>query len=189
MPGPNGLPGAMSAGGDAATALAARAVALVQVNAGRDGLDRRQLDVVVGEHVRLVGGGKRCAAGAFVGVDIARCVGILSERARDARPAPATFPLARRLGDIGLLSRRRRQRGIRRRLRRLAGTAFELRNACEQRVDPFEQRLVLRQQLEHQRLQAVLVERIERLGRHPELKSAPRAAFNAGTASQTDAEG
>ena len=123
--------------------LAARAVALVQVDAGGDGPDRRQVDVVVGEHVRLVGGLKPGAARAFVRVDLARRVGIGAQGARRAGPETlaALLLLLRLCGDIGLLSARGRQQGVGRRVRRLDELRFQLRNP--------------RQQLQHQRFQAI----------------------------------
>jgi len=180
----------MSAGGFAATrVLQHGAMALVQIDPRRDGLDRRQIDVVVGEDVRLIGRRECCAAGACLGVDLARRVGIGCERARDAGPALAAFLLRRCRGTIGLLSARRRQRGVRRRLRRLAGTRLEFHDPREESLDLLKQFVVLRHQLEHQRLQAVFVQRIERLGRHPAFESASRDAINAEAPSQTDAEG
>jgi hypothetical protein len=66
---------------------------------------------------------------------------------------------------------RRRQRGVVRCFARLAELGFQLGDAgvlcldlCEQLVDP-------RQQLLHQRLQAVTIQRIKLPGRHPELES------------------
>jgi hypothetical protein len=90
-----------------------------------------------------------------------------------------------------------------RRLRRLGPTALQLGDARQQRlvlllkiVDPRQQRPVLldqnielRHQRQHQPLQAVSVERIDPLGRHPELESAAQAARNRLRVSQTDAEG
>jgi hypothetical protein len=105
--------------------------------------------------------------------------------------------------DVGLLSARRRQRRVRRRLRRLAGSALEFGNARQQLVDPRQQRLVLlvkrlvlldeivdlRQQGQHQSLQAVGVELIDSLGRHPELESDDSVALNATSLSHSAAGG
>jgi len=170
-------------------------MALVQIDARRDGFDRRQFDVVVGVHQFLIGGRHRRAAAAMLGEDVARHVGFFAQRTGHARMALAALLLRCPFGDVGLLAARRRQRGIVRRLRRLAELGFEFRNASEelgvlreQFVEPTKQRSVLRHDPKHHRLQ-VVIERIECLGWHPELESAPRAAHNAAELSHTAAQG
>jgi hypothetical protein len=66
----------------------------------------------------------------------------------------------------------------------------------EERTDLFEELLVLvgelvnpRRKRQHQAFQAVAVERIDPLGRHPELESDRSNALNASRASHTDAGG
>ncbi len=161
----------------------------MQIDACRDGFDRRQIDEIVGEDVRLVGRRQHRAAGAALGVDLARHVGIWAQRTRDARPAFAALLLGRRFRAIGFLPLRGRHGRVRRRLRRLTVARLKSRNAHEEHTDLLLQRLVLREQFQHQQLQAVLVERIECFRRHPGLESAPRDAFNAESPSQTDADG
>ena len=165
-------------GGDALAA--ARADRAMQSDARRDGLDRRQIDVVVGVRDGLSGGRERRAAGAALGVDITRGIGARAQLARYARPALAAFPWGRlRRGDVGLLPARRRQRRVRRRLRRLPGAGLEFGDPRQELLDLLDQFAVLREQPEHQRLQAVLVERIKCLGWHPELESDPGHPLNA----------
>ncbi len=67
------------------------------------------------------------------------------------------------------------------RLRRLAVSALEFGDARLQLVD-------LRQQGQHQPLLAVGVERIDPLGRHPELESDGSDALNAASLSHSAAE-
>ncbi len=128
------------------------------------------------------------AACAALRVEAARRVRALRERACDARPALALWLGCRRLG-VRLLPARGRQRGVVRCLGWLAKPGFELgdagvlcRNLREQLVDP-------RQQLLHQRLQAVGIGRIGLLGRHPELESARSLSFNPLCVSHAAAEG
>ena len=173
-------------------------MALVHMHARGDGPDRRQVDVIVGVEVRLVGGVERLPAGAGLGVDVARLVGIGAQGPRHAGPALAAFLARRRLGAVGgavgLLALRRRQRRVRRRLRRQVEAPFEFGDACQQRLDPRQQLGVPpdqpidpRQQLHDQRLQGVTIERIECLGRHPQFESARRRPRNAPPPSQTAA--
>ena len=95
---------------------AAGAVGAVQVDPRRGRLDRRQLHVVIGAREHLVGGGQFRAAGAALGVDIARHVGVSTELACYAGVPFATFLRGRRVRNVGLLSARWRQRRLRRRL-------------------------------------------------------------------------
>ena len=101
----------------------------------------------------------------------------------------AALLLGLRLGNVGLLPARRRQRRVVRRLRRLTAAAFEFGDAGVERLDLCEQLVDLRQQPADQRIQAILVERIEYLRRHPELQSDCDVTLNADDPSQTDAEG
>ena len=160
----------------------------MQIDPRRDGLDRWQVDVIVGVCERLIRRRHRRTARAALGVDIARHVRIRAQLARDARPALAALRLRSRRG-VGLVPARWRQRRVRRRLRRPTGAALELGDAGVQSFDLREQIVDLRQQRPQQRIGAGPVERIGCLGSHPELESVPAAAFNAAAASQTDAEG
>ena len=122
----------------------------------------------------LSGFAEHGAAGTVLSEEASRRVGFLGQLARDAGPALA-LPLDCRLLGVRLLPARRRQRGIVRRLRRSAALGFELGDAGVQRLHLRQQFVDPRQQLEQQRLQALSIERIKRLGRHPELESAPKA--------------
>ena len=95
----------------------------------RDRLDRRQLHVVIGAREHLVGGAQFRAAGAALGVDVARHVGVGAELACYPGVPFAASLLGRRVPDVGLLSARWRQRRVRRRLRRLAGSALKFGDA------------------------------------------------------------
>jgi hypothetical protein len=101
----------------------------MQIDPRRDGLDRRQIDVIVGEDMRLVGDRKCCPADTSVGIDVARRVRVFGECTRDAGPTLPALLLARRRGNIALLAARRRQRRVVRGLRRLAATRFQFRDA------------------------------------------------------------
>ena len=84
---------------------------LVQMHTRGDRLDRRQIGVIVGMHVGLVGGREvPAAARARLRVDLEHPVRVGAERAGDAGPALA--PLLRRLRNVGLLTLGRWQRGI-----------------------------------------------------------------------------
>ena len=116
--------------------------------------------------------------------------------ARDARPALAALLACRPRDvgspwsrDVGLVPRRRRQRRIGGRLDRAACARFELGDPGEEGLDLVEELGVLRDQLEHQRLQAVLIGRINALGFHPKLESDRGTPLNASTPSQTAAQG
>src|SRR5450755_3297076 len=94
-----------------------------------------------------------------------------------ARAAPGWpgFLHSRRLGDVPLLTARRRQRRVVRRLRRLAVLGLKLGDAGQQRlvlreqlVDAHRELAVLPQQLQHQRLH-IVSERINLLQRHASL--------------------
>lgn len=159
---------------------AAGAGAAMQPHPRRHRPDRRQVDVVIGAQARLVGRRQRlAAAGAGRDEHIARLVGIVAEPAGDAGPAAA-----RRLADasrpVRLGALRRRQRGVVGRLGRRAEPRFERRDARFQRgVAGFErsvagfERSVALQQCQHQRHQLPPAQRINRLGIHPKLESAP----------------
>jgi hypothetical protein len=71
----------------------------VQIDARRDRLDRRQIDVVVGEDLALVGRRECRAAGTFLGVDLARRVGI----GRPWIEPMNTLPLDRQIAVISCL--------------------------------------------------------------------------------------
>ncbi len=172
--------------------LAARTRGSEQVDARRDGLDRRNIGVVVSARELLIGCLERCPACTALGLDVARDIGVRTELARDTGTAAARR-LLRRL-DIGLGRRRRRLRGIVRRFRRRAELGFEFGDVGVERgdlreeiVDASEQRRILRHDPKHHRLQ-VVVERIDLIGRHPELKSARAPALNTSRLSHAVAE-
>jgi hypothetical protein len=135
--------------------------------------DRWQIDVVVGGDVGLIGLRKPSAAAvAGLGVDLAHLIGIRVERARHARPA-----FARRLGrigTIGLLAARGRQRGIVGSFGRDVQLGFERGDASVQRQD--------------QRDQFRLVEFAKRIGVHPEVESARGGRINPARPSQDVAQ-
>jgi hypothetical protein len=135
------------------------------------------------------------AARAALGVEAARRIRLLGELACSAGTALARRLGCRRLG-IRLLPARRRQRGVVRRLGRLPELGFQLGDAGVQGGNLRQQLPVLpqqavdtRQQLAHQRLQAISIERIKPLGRHPELESARGPAFNPLRLSHAAAQG
>ena len=166
----------------------------MQIDARRDGLDRRHVDMIVSVREDLIGKRHGHAASAALGIDVARHVGAGAQLARDTWPALAFLFLRwLRLSDVGLLPLGGWQRRVRRRLGRglgrLSGAGLEFGNARQELLDLLDQLAVLREQPEHQRLQAVLVERIECLGRHPELESDPDDPLNARSPSQTVAWG
>jgi hypothetical protein len=101
----------------------------------------------------------------------------------------AAFLRARRIRNVGLLSARWRQRRVRRRLRRLAGSALEFGDARQQHLVLLDEIVDLRQQGQYQPLQTVGVERIDPLGRHPELESNDSDALNAVLMSHSAAGG
>ena len=174
-------------GGDGIAAAAT--IGAVQVDPRRHRLDRRQFHVVIGAREHLVGGAQFRAAGAALGVDIARRVGVGAELAGCAGAPFAASLRGRRVRDVGLLSARWRQRRVRRRLRRLAGSALEFGDARQQRLVLLDEIVDLRQQGQNQPLQTVGVERIDPLRRHPELESNGSDAFNAALLSHSAAGG
>ena len=159
----------------------------MEIDPRRDGLDRRQVDVIVGMRQDLIGGRHRRAARAALGIDVARHVRVRAQLASHARPPLAPFLSGCRWSDVGLLPARRRQRRVVRRLRRLTATPLELGDAGVQSFDLGEQIVDLRQQRPQQRIGAGLVERIRCLGSHPELESVRHNQINATDASQTAA--
>ena len=160
-------------GGDAH--LAARACGAEQIDPCCDRLDRRQIDMVPGPCEFLACLFERGAASAALGVDVACRVRVLCERSRRARMAFAGFLHPRRLRDVPLLTARRWQRRVVRRLRRLAVLSLEVRDAgpqhlvlCEQLLDARREPADLLQQ-PAQRLH-VVSERINLCRRHASLK-------------------
>ena len=136
---------------------------------------------------------KLLAAWATLGELIARHVRIQTEHARDTRATLAALLGRRR--HVRLLPARRRQRRVVGCLRRRGELGFEFSDAREcglmlgkKRVEPLQQRRILCHDAQHHRLQ-VIVERIDLVGRHPDLESAEPHTLNAQAASQTDAEG
>ncbi len=144
---------------------------------------------------------ERLSAITGIRKEASRCVGILGRLARDAGPTLAP-PLDRwRLG-VRVLTARRRQRGIVRRLRRSVALDFKL-------GDPGVQRLHLRQQfvdavvpggdLRHEavdprqqrrhKLGAITTPRINLSLRHGERESARRTRLNTSDPSHNAAEG
>src|SRR5450755_4345409 len=175
MPAPNGEPSGLSAGAFAVPRLAARARGAEQIDPCCDRLDRRQIDMVPDPREFLACLFERGATHAAVSVDVACCVRVLCDRSRRARMAFAGFLHPRRLCDVPLLTARRRQRRVVRRLRRLAMLGFKLGDAGQQRlvlreqlVDAHREPAVLPQQLQHQWLH-VVSERIDLLRRHASL--------------------
>jgi hypothetical protein len=171
----------MSAGGFAVTrALQHGQVARIlrqaqEIDPCRDRLDRRQIDMVEGPREFLACRCERGAARAALGVDVACCVRIFCERSRRARMAFAGLLHLRRFRDVLLLAARRRQRGVVRRLRRLAMQGLKLGITGQQRFvlrqqlrDACRELAVLPQQLQHQRLHVVR-ERIDHFRRHASL--------------------
>ena len=156
--------------------VAAGAVAAVQMDARRDRLDRRQVDVVVGVNVGLIGRRQRgSAARAGLGVDLTDRVGIGAQRPGRAGPTLAT-----RLGFVGpidLLAGGRRHRGVAGRLRRDLQAGLQL-------GDTGPEGAVLLDELHDQRLERVRVERINCLWRHPALGSAGPPPINIGPLSR-----
>src|SRR5262249_53702981 len=114
-------------------------------------------------------------------------VGVGGELACYAGAPFAAALRGRRVRDVGLLSARWRQRRVRRRLRRLAGSALEFGDARQQRLVLLDEIVDLRQQGQHQPLQAVGVKRIDPLGPHPELESNGSDALNAAALSHSAA--
>jgi hypothetical protein len=142
--------------------------------------------MIVGVREHLTGGRYLSTTVTAFGKDVARDVGVRTELARNASAAFAALLLpARLVRDVGLLSARRRQRRVRRRLGRLSGATLEFRNPRQKRadlleelIDPRLERVVLtgelvdpRHQRQHQPLQVLGVERIDPLGWHPKLES------------------
>ena len=118
---------------------------------------------------------ERGAARAVLGVDVACRVRILCERARHARTAFAGLLHPRRLRDVLLLTARRRQRRVVRRLRRLAALGLKFGDAGQQRLVLRDHLLGERRELadplnqsQHQRLH-VIGKRINLLGSHASL--------------------
>jgi hypothetical protein len=119
---------------------------------------------------------ERGAARASFGVDVACRVRVLYERSRRARTTLAGFLHPRRLRDVPLLTARRRQRRVVRRLRRLIVLGLKLGDADQQcfvlrhqLIDARREPADLPQQLQHQRLH-VISERINLFRRHASLK-------------------
>jgi hypothetical protein len=131
-------------GGDAC--LAARAGGAEQIDPCRDRLDRRQIDMVPGPREFLACLCERGTARAALGVDVACPVRVLGERSRRARTALAGFLHPRLLRDVPLLTARRWQRRVVRRLRRLAVLSLEVRDAGPQRLVLCEQLLDARRE-------------------------------------------
>src|SRR5271170_5435267 len=102
MPGPNGEPSGMSAGGWAVT----RALQHGQV--ARNRLIRVVIDMVPGPREFLTCLCERGAAPAALGVDVACRVRVLCKRSRRARMALQAFLHPCRLRDVPLLTARRR---------------------------------------------------------------------------------
>src|SRR5271155_3516127 len=106
---------------------------------------------------------------------MSRVASVLCKRSRRARMAFAGFLHPCRLRDAPLLTARRRQRRVVRRLRRLAVLGLKIGDAGQQRlvlrkqvVDAHREHAVLPQQRQHQRLH-VVSERINLLRRHASL--------------------
>jgi hypothetical protein len=168
--------------------LAARAGGAEQLDARHNRLDRWDIDVIVRFRELLPDLAEHGAARTPLGVEAARRIRAFGKRARDAGAAFARRPGRLRPG-VRLLPARRRQRGVVRRLGGLAKLGFELGHTSEELLVLNEQLVDPRQQLLHQRLQAVGIERIDLLGRHPELESARTFSFNPLRVSHAAAEG
>jgi hypothetical protein len=148
--GPNGEPGSKPFWRWSANALlAAGTDAAVAFDAGDDGAQRRQVDVVVGMDLRQVGGAK-CVGAVWTG---SKCrlddpVRVFGQRAGDARTAATG--LLRTVGGVRLLALRGRDARVVRRLCWSREPAFVFRNTCRQDADLLSLRLDLRLLCLHQ---------------------------------------
>ena len=178
MPGPNGRARRHVLGRCGGNARAtARAFAAVHVDARGLRLQRRQIDVIVAMHVRLILGlGNTAAAVAALGEHVAHVIGVRAKPAGDARPAFVRFLCSRR--TVGLLAFRRRQRGVVGSLRRNVQTRLELGDASLQRRDLRSEQADLLGLRQDQRDQLFSAQRIDCVGSHPELESAPHSLVN-----------
>lgn len=116
------------------TLAAARADAAMAVDARDHRADRRQVDVVIGMNVRLVGRCERMGAvwtGRKCRLDYA--VGVFSQCASDTGALPALHLQA--VGTVRLLAFRRRQAGIVRRLGWGSELGLQVCHPCRQRAD------------------------------------------------------
>jgi hypothetical protein len=176
MPGPNGEPGDMSAGGSAVMVLPhPGTIGAVRVDQRRDRLDRRQLHMVIGVHEFLVGGGQFRATGAALGLDIARHVWV-GTRARVLRGGAPSWPTRPRPWHSVAQWRRRR---VRRRLRRLADAAPSSATRTCNSPDPRQHCLVLLDEIAGLPALSASIPS----GRYPELESAGSGALNAASLS------
>ncbi len=155
---------------------AARAVALVQVDARRHRFDGRQIDVVVSGDVGLIGRRQASSAIAALGIDLPDMVGFWAQRTGHARPALAA--LAARLGTIGLLAFRGRHRRVRRRLGRDSEPGFERGHPGGQGGVLLAEHADLLGLRQHQRDQLGLVQSVQRISVHSELGAARINAIN-----------
>ena len=202
MPGPNGVPSGISAGALAVTrALQQRQGGAEQLDARRDRPDRRNVDMIVLLREFLSGFAEHGAARTVLGVEAPRRVGMLGQLARNAGPALAPPLVCRRL-DVRLLTARRRQRGIVRRLRGATALGFKLGNAGVQRLHLRQQvvnalvpggelrqeQVDPRQQCRHQ-MGAITARRIILSLRHGERESARRSPLTISDPSHNAAEG
>ena len=106
----------------------ARTNAAVQVDARRHRLDRRHVDMVVGVNLALVAlAQRRSAVRALLRQRLDHMIGIGCERA--VHPGPTFAALALALRQVRLLAGAWRQRGIVRRLGRLAQFLFQFGDA------------------------------------------------------------
>ena len=167
--------------------LAAWTRAAEQLDARRDRLDRRNVDMVVLSREVLPGLPEHDTARTELGIEAARRVGVLGELARDAGAALARRLGRRRLG-VRLLPARRRQRGVGGRFGRSAKLAFELGYAGVQHRDLRQQLVDPRQQRRHE-MGVIGARRIDLSLRHDERESARRGGLNTSDPSHNAAEG
>ena len=155
----------------AKAAAAARADAAVAVNPRDHRPHRRQIEMIVSVHLRLVCRGQAVrAVGTAIGKRLDNPVRVVSEPAK-----PPRMPLAPRLpttlGLVRLGAARRRQRRVIRGLRRLAELCLQFGNPPGQFLDLRRQRLDLRRLRQHQRDQLFRGEVGERFSIHLQVES------------------
>jgi hypothetical protein len=113
------------------------------VDAGDDGAQRRQVDVVVGMDIQQVGGAE-CVGAVRTGSKrrLDDPVRVFGQRAGDARMTATR--LLRAVGKVRLLTLRGRDARVVRRLCRSREPAFQFHNTCRQDADLLSLRLDLR---------------------------------------------
>ncbi len=135
------------------------------VDAGHDWADRRQVDVIIGVDVGLVGGAERMLA-MRTGVEhrLDDTIGVDRKRAGDAGATAAGF--LRALRTVWLLALGRRRARVVRRLARRVEPGFQLRNPRRQCTNLHSLRLNLHLLRQDQRNQVVLGKSLEDFAVH-----------------------